>query len=731
MLRLRRRLQVCRQLDARDCSAACLDMIARYYGRHVTREELRRASFQDNQGTSLGGLTRAADSIGLDATCIKTSYAEAKSRVQPPFIAFWYQGHYVVVERFTKKGAILVDPAAGRLSYTQQEFEALWLRHEGGVPRGIVVSFAPQETPGSGQIKRRTADRTRFLASSASMMMKVAPGILLSLAMLMGIQFVAPFVNSLMVDEGIQRGAIKILISFSVLQFSFVLMQATLQGLQAWMLVHAGKHINVALAEGFITKLCSVKASFFQGRQIGDLIQRFADQAQIQQAISVQLVEWLQGLVTVAVFAGVLFVIDRHLFSAYAVVTLIFAVVTTIFLDKQRVYNYKVFRASSQKQSAMLDLFETMSDIRLSNAEKDRQMIFATTYKLLADASVKSDSLTVLQRSATFIIFEGAAVFMLYLVAHRAVSVGATIGIVVATQYVLGQLAQPIMRLSSLAAQWQSAKLSFDRSNEIHRVPDESSGSVTPNALGDITLENVTFAYGGGVAVLKSVSCRLRRGETTAIVGTSGSGKSTLLRLLLKFDEPTEGCIHVGAWPLADVSTCWWRQECAVVTQDGGLLADSLGTNISLGRPLDSSRLRNAAEKAQILDFIDSLPLGFETRVGRDGVGLSKGQLQRILLARAFYKEANILMLDEATSALDTENEHRLVEAIKRGDTGRTRIVIAHRLSTIRDADHIIVLDKGSVAEEGTHEDLLKRNGRYASLVKHQLARSECDAPTT
>ena len=570
--------------------------------------------------------------------------------------------------------------------------------------------------------------RFAFLNTCFGLLIKVLPGILLSVAMLMGVQFVAPFINTVIVDDGIQRGAAKVVLYFSVIQLAFVAVQAGLQALQAWLLLHVGVHINVALADSFITKLLKVRASFFEGRQVGDLIQRFGDQTLIQQAVSVQLIEWLQGLVTVAVFAAVLYLIDRRLLLAYVAIVILFVATTMYLLKKQRIQNYKVFRASSQKQSAVLDLFESMTDIRLSSAEDDRRKIFLDTYKLLAKASLKADGLTVLQRSSSFVIFEGAAVLMLYMVSHRAVQVGLTIGTVVATQYVLGQLAQPILHLSALASQWQAAKLSLDRSQEIHGIEDENSGHVVPTEQGDLSLRNVSFAYRGGPTVLSGVSCVIRRGQTTAIVGKSGSGKSTLLRLLLKLDTPTAGEIFVGECSLTDISTSWWRQECAVVTQKGSLLADSLGTNISLGRRMDPERLRVAAAMAQILDFVDSLPLRFDTRVGRDGVGLSGGQLQRVLLARAFYKEASVLLLDEATSALDTENERCLVDAIKAAGKNKTCLIIAHRLSTVKEADHIIVLDRGRVVEEGTHKNLLERNGHYMNLVKHQLHNWELNA---
>lgn len=726
----RKRIRVSFQLDARDCSAACLDMVARYFGMRLSREEIRQASGQDNQGVSLSGLVKAASSFGFAATSIKSTYDEARARLQPPFIVFWHQGHYVVLEKFTKYGVILADPAAGRLRYSRSEFEELWLTNEGRVPRGILVSLRPQKgfiptTRGHG-----AGERTAFLHASLRLMVKVLPGVLLSVAMLMGIQFVAPFINSLIIDDGIQRGVAEVVLGFSVLQLFFVAVQAGLQGLQAWLMLHVGVHINVALADSFITKLLKVRASFFDGRQTGDLIQRFGDQGMIQQAVSVHLVECIQGLVTVAVFAGVLYVIDGRLFVTYAVVVSLFVAMTVLLLGKQRIQNYKVFRASSQKQSAMLDLFDTMPDIRLSNAEDDRRKIFLDTYDLLARASLKSDSLTTLQRCSSFLLFEGAAVLMLFLVSRKALNLNITIGIVVATQYVLGQLAQPIMHLSVLASQWQAAKLSFDRSQELHSIVNEDIGHVRPTELEALSLKGVCFSYPGGPIVLNDISFDLRKGKTTAIVGKSGSGKSTLLRLLLKLDTPTAGEIKVGGCLLTDISTRWWREECAVVTQEGKLLADSLGVNISLGRIVDPARLRMAAEMAQILDFVDSLPRKFDTRVGRDGIGLSRGQLQRVLLARAFYKESSMLLLDEATSALDTENERCIVEAIKKAGKNKTCLIIAHRLSTVREADHIIVLDRGRVVEEGPHRELLERKGFYMKLVSHQLYTERYDVTT-
>ena len=724
----RKRIKVSFQMDTHDCAAACLDMMARYHGLELTREEIRNVCNQNSQGVSLSGLTRAASALGFDTTCVKATYDEVKARVQLPLIVYWSQGHYVVLEQFAQNGVKLVDPAAGKLHYSRREFEELWLTKEGVVPRGIIIRMAPR----AGFLLPTQTESSRwrfaFLNTCFGLLIKVLPGILFSVAMLMGIQFIAPFINTVIVDDGIQRGVTKVVLYFSVIQLVFVAIQAGLQALQAWLLLHVGVHINVTLADSFITKLFKVRASFFEGRQVGDLIQRFGDQTLIQQAVSVQLIEWLQGLVTVAVFAAVLYLLDGRLLLAYGTIVIVFVVTTMFVLDKQRIQNYKVFRASSQKQSAVLDLFETMTDIRLSSAEDDRRKIFLDTYQLLAKASLRSDGLTVLQRCSSFVIFEGAAVLMLYMVSHRAVQLGLTIGIVVATQYVIGQLAQPIMHLSVLASQWQAAKLSLDRSQEIHGIENEHSGHVVPVEQGDLSLKDVSFAYRGGPDVLSEVSCVIKRGQTTAIVGKSGSGKSTLLRLLLKLDTPISGEISVGGSSLTNISTNWWRQECAVVTQKGSLLADSLGINISLGRRLDPERLRAAAAMAQILEFVDSLPLQFETRVGRDGVGLSGGQLQRVLLARAFYKDANVLLLDEATSALDTESERCLVDAIKAAGKNKTCLIIAHRLSTVKEADHIIVLDRGRVVEEGTHRNLLERNGHYMNLVRHQLHSWELSA---
>ncbi|HYM00845.1 MAG TPA: peptidase domain-containing ABC transporter [Blastocatellia bacterium] len=722
-----KRFPIFYQLDTMDCGPSCLQIIAKHYGKTIEKQIAARLCEQDRQGASVSALARGAEKLGFRTLAVKVSFDELKDKAPLPCIAYWPQGHFVVVYKIRKNRVYIADPSAGLTVYSRGEFETCWLTDPGRRDWGILLLLEPTKELLSGSTGRpsfaATSDLWRPLwRDTRKHLLPIGIAVIVSLLA----QLLLPFLSGGVVDVGIANKSLNLVLVVLLAQLVLLMGRLTVDLLQAWMLTYIGLRMDMRLAAQFLMKLTRLPLSFFEGKLIGDLLQRIGDLKSLQEFLTNSLWQVILSGLSLAVFGTVLALYKPVLFLVFVVGSVIYLVYCALFAKRQRLLSHKNFRLSAQKQGLIIEFLSGMQEIKLNNAEEQRRWQWEAAQHEIARIQVKSHLLSHFQATGGAAINETKNLILTLLVASDVINGTMTLGAMVALQYILGQLTWPLNQITLMMYQSHEAALSYQRASEIHRIEDEGAGiePVSPDRCGDIEFRDVSFGYGGTTnnRVFSNLSLTIPRGKTTAIVGRSGSGKTTLLKLILKFYPVDEGSILLGGQDIKELSHREWRQVCGIVMQDGYVFSDSIVNNIAVAEDLvDMDRVAEVARVARIEKFIDSLPLGYDTQVGREGVGISRGQAQRILIARALYKDPSYLFFDEATSALDAETESLIVDQLREVMRGKTSVVIAHRMSTVKHADQIVLLDDGQVIEVGTHEELVASRGGYYELVKNQL----------
>jgi len=718
-----------KQHDTADCGATCLRMVARHYGRHYTLDYLRDISYLDREGVSLMGISDAAERIGLRSLGVKTGFSRLKEDIPLPCIAHWRQNHFLVVYRVSGGKVYVADPAVGKLRLTEQEFLEGWISDVVNTePQGILLLLetTPQffQREGEKQVKRGFRTLWTYLMQHRRLMGQLVFGLLMGSM----IQLIFPFLMQALVDKGVQLSDLDFVYLILAAQGMLFFSQVLVEFLRGWILLHIGTRINISLVSDFLIKLMRLPMSFFDAKMTGDLLQRIYDNERVERFLTSSSLVTLFSIVSLVVFGLVLLFYNSLIFFIFFVAAILYFGWVGLFLRRRRQLDNRRFEHMAENQSTLFQLVNGMQEIKLHNAERQKRWVWERIQARLFRVNVQFLATDQIQRAGAAFINEGKNILISVIAARAVIQGDMTLGMMLAVQYIIGHMNAPLESLVQFILAAQEASLSLERMNEIHEKPDEDPIDFAKvNALpanGDLTLENVSFRYGGPYDpwVLRNLHVRFPEGKTTAIVGTSGSGKTTLLKLLLHFYPPTEGVIRIGDISLANFSHQRWRSYCGVVMQDGFLFSDTIARNIALGEEnIDRRRLLYAAKVANIQGFVESLPLGYNTKIGQDGVGISQGQQQRLLIARAVYKNPNYLFFDEATNALDAYNERVIMHNLEHVFRNKTVVIVAHRLSTVRNADNIIVLEKGELVEQGTHEALTRARGPYYQLVKNQL----------
>lgn len=725
----RKQLTFCHQRDEFDCGPACLDMILRFHGREVSREVLRRLCCQDRNGTSIASIARAAEQLGFQTLAVKLRYEDLRDRAFFPCIAFWPQGHFVVVTGVRKQTVHVADPALCRTSYTRQEFEECWLTDDARHSCGIVLLIEATGKAISQESATQSRDSVDFWHPLWVGVRKSATPLAIGVLTMLVVQLILPFMSGALVDTGIARRSISIVTVILLAEAILIISRLSLDLFQQWLLAYIGGRIDIALIARFLAKLTRLPIAFFDSKILGDLVQRIEDQRKIRLFLTQGISQAGLALLFLAVFATALAVLNLILFVVFITGSSLYVAYCFFYFRRQRILSYKNFRLSARKQGQMLEFLSGIQEIKLNNAVQQRRWAWEKTQHLLSKLDVKIQLLSSFQQKGSAVITEATNLLLTLIVTRSVIAGQMSLGSMITLEFIIGQLTVPLGQLATLMFQSHEAKLSYARVREIHSVNDEEDRAMQPTATKcqDITLSRVKFHYGGTnrTWIFRDLSLHIPSGAITAIVGPTGGGKTTLLKLILKFYPADEGVITLGDRDIADISTTQFRAQCGVVMQDGYIFSDSILNNIAIGADcVDENRVVEVTRVAQIRDFIESLPLGFDTRIGRDGIGISRGQAQRILIARALYRNPMYLLLDEPTSALDAETENIVVEHLHSTMRGRTVVIIAHRLSTIRNADQIIVLQDGAAVETGTHSELLRSGGKYFDLVRSQLSPS-------
>jgi ATP-binding cassette subfamily B protein len=721
------------QTDAMTCGPTCLRIVSAYYGVNYSLADLVKISQTNREGSSLLGISKAAEKIGFRTLGIKISFEKLVNEAPFPFIAHWNQNHFVVVYNIKNNIVYISDPAHGLLQYSKEEFIKSWVSD--GKDEGILLLLETipefHEDP-TEKTKEKSNKSISFIFSYLKSHRKSVTQLCIGLLAGSLLQLIFPFLTQSIVDIGIQNRDLNFIYLILFAQLMVFFGRITIEIIRNYILMHVSSRINISLVSDFFVKLMKLPISYFDSKMTGDIMQRINDNHRIEQFLTGSSLNTLFSAFNFVIFSGVLAFYSLKIFTVFIIGTLFYFLWITFFLKRRADLDYKRFNQSSQNQSKVIELINGMQEIKLHNAERQKRWQWEVLQVKLFKINLKGLSLTTAQNSGSSLINELKNIIITFLAAKLVLDGEVTLGMMLSISYITGQLNAPVMEMVGFVQHWQDAKLSLERLSEIHNKEDEE---VFKNELADdleknssFNIQNVSFKYEGvgNDLVLKNLSIHIPANKITAIVGSSGSGKTTLMKLLLKFYEPTEGCINLESGSvissLSNICVELWRDKCGVVMQEGYVFNDTIANNIAVGvDAIDKERLKHAVFVANIKEFIEGLPLGYNTKIGMEGVGISTGQKQRILIARAVYKNLDYLFFDEATSALDSNNEKVIMNNLNEFFKYKTVVVIAHRLSTVKNADQIIVLDKGHIIEKGNHTELTALRGSYYELVKNQL----------
>ncbi|MEM7368731.1 MAG: peptidase domain-containing ABC transporter [Bacteroidota bacterium] len=716
-----------RQADSMDCGPTCLRMIARHYGKEFPIHVLREKCAIDREGVSLLSISTAAEDIGFRTLAVKVPFDDPEhpslQKAPLPCIAFWKREHFVVVYKMNKKYVWISDPGNGRHKLSHQAFEQSWLMESN---KGIALLL--ESTPAFQQTEQDQSREggmrflLKYLIPYRSFYIQLLLGLLLGIVF----QLLFPFLTQALVDVGIQDSNLNFILLILFAQLILFLSQTFVQFLQSWIILHLSTRINVAIISDFLIKLMNLPLSYFDSKNLGDLLQRIGDHKRIESFLTVSTLRAFFSFFSMIVFSFILYLYNPFVFLIFFSGAILYIGWILFFLERRKKVDYLAFQQESANNGALVEIIQGMSEIKLQNSETKRRWNWAHIQARLFSAHIKSMTITQFQDTGGAFINQLKDILITYFVAKAVVEGQMSLGMMMAVQYIAGQLNAPLVQLIGFVRTAQDANISLERLREIHRSPTENAESHKPIrqlSSGDILLKDLSFRYSSlGNEILQQINLRLPYGKTTAIVGLSGSGKTTLIKILLGFYLPTEGQIFVGGDELPQIDQRVWRANCGVVLQDGFLFSDTIANNITESdQSVDKEKLLHAVKLANAQSFIEELPLRYNTMIGPNGMGISQGQRQRILIARAIYKNPSILFFDEATNALDTFNERIIVNNLTEYFENKTVVVIAHRLSTVQHADKIVVLEQGRIVEEGTHSDLLALQGHYVKLIKNQL----------
>ena len=721
------------QSDSMMCGITCLQMVCKHFGREVSLRTLSKLCVATSEGVSMLGVNEAANKLGLRTMCARTDF-DTLSKATLPCVLHWNQNHFVVLYK-VRKGRIfyVADPGKGLVKYNLEEFGKHWVSTASqGEEKGIAMFLEPTLEFYLHKVDNEEEDGSprsfQFLFGYIKQYRKYFGQIVLGLLVGSLLQLILPFLTQSIVDVGIKNQNIGFIWLILLGQLMLTISRTAIDFIRRWLLLHISLRINISLVSDFFIKLLKLPMSFFDTKLMGDLMQRMGDHSRVNSFLTQQTLSIVFSLFTFVVFSIVLLSYNWLIFAIFMLGSLLYGGWLALFLRRRKVLDYELFEQQAINNNKTYEFITSMQEIKLQDCEQRRRWEWEDVQADLFGVQMKSLKLQQTQEAGSIFINELKNIVITVVAATAVIHGQLTLGMMLAVQYIIGQLNSPVEQLMSFFYSVQDVRISLERINEIHRMDDENGKQGLETSVKEedkgIDLENVNFKYDPHAlkTIIDNVSLTIPKGKVTAIVGASGSGKTTLIKLMLGYYPVLGGQINIGGTDVNTLNKKWWRRQCGVVMQDGVIFSESIARNIAVDdKEIDKQRLQTAAEIACIHNYVMGLPLKYNTKIGRDGVGLSQGQKQRILIARAVYKNPDYIFLDEATNSLDANNERMIVEYLDEFYKGKTVVIVAHRLSTVKNADQIVVLDKGKVVEIGNHEELTAKRGAYYNLVKNQL----------
>ena len=728
-----RKITIIFQHDSMQCGIACLQMVCKYFGREYSLDSLSKLCFATTEGVSMLGINEAANTLGLHTISARVT-TTMLGKAPLPSILHWDQNHFVVLYKVKKgKKFYVADPRKGLVTYGLDEFKQHWISTKSnGEDKGIAMflettpAFFTYKMEDEEHIKEKRS--FRFLFGYVKKYRKYFGQIILGLIVGSLLQLVLPFLTQSIVDVGIKNQDIGFVWLILLGQLMLTVSRTAIDFIRRWLLLHISLRINISLVSDFFIKLLKLPMSFFDTKLMGDLMQRMNDHSRVNNFLTQQTLNITFAMLTFVVFSVVLFFYNKLVFVIFLLGSILYGAWMTLFLKRRKVLDYELFEQQAINNNKTYEFITSMQEIKLQDCEQRRRWEWEDTQADLFGVQMKSLKLQQTQEAGSIFINEVKNIIITVVAATAVIHGQMTLGMMLAVQYIIGQLNSPVEQLMNFFYSLQDVKISLERINEIHQMDDENGKVGLQTSIEDksegIDIKDIMFKYDPHALrkTIDDVRIHIPQGKVTAIVGASGSGKTTLIRLMLGYYPVLEGQINIGNTDINKLNKKWWRRQCGVVMQEGVIFSESIARNIAVDDgDIDKERLLKAAEIACIKDYVMALPLKFNTKIGRDGVGLSQGQKQRILIARAVYKNPDYIFLDEATNSLDANNERNIVENLDKFYKGKTVVIVAHRLSTVKNADQIVVIDHGKVVEVGNHESLTAKRGAYYNLVKNQL----------
>lgn len=726
-----KKFPICIQHDSMDCGAACIKMISSYYGQQLSLNYIKDICTPSREGVSLSKISTTLEQIGFSTIGGRLSLDRLIEKAPLPCILYWNQEHYVILYRIkkTKKGSFfyIADPGIGCLKYNQENFTANWYAtNTTNCDKGIALVIEKKANFKSIITKEKEEDIDfKILWPYFLKYKKYFCQLFIGLLIGSIIQLFFPFLTKSIVDIGIEEKDLNFITIVLIAQLALLIGKMCAGFIENWILLHIGTRVNISMLSDFLSKLMRLPISFFDSKLTGDILQRFEDHKRIESFVTNQLLTILYAFMNILIFGGILYWFNTSIFIIFAVGSFAYICWLLAFMRKRKILDYRLFEQRAINDNKTYQLIQGMQEIKLQGCAQRMRWEWEDIQAKLFEINIANLKLKQAQRTGSVFINEVKDIIITFISAYAVINSDLTLGVMLAIQYIIGQLNLPIEQIAQFVYNMQDTKISMERIADIKQKKDENANrkDIAITESKNISIKNVSFRYNGSIQdVLKNINIDIPQKSSIAIVGASGSGKTTLIKLLLQYYKVKNGCIKIGEQNIDEINTETWRQHCGVVMQDGYIFSDTIAKNIAVSDDnINESRLLYAMKIANLEGFIDSLPLKLNTIIGIEGRGLSQGQKQRILIARAVYKMPQYLFLDEATNALDATNEKIITNNLNGFIKERTVIIVAHRLSTVMNADRILVLHNGEIIESGKHSELVNLKGYYYNLIKNQL----------